>query len=145
MIERKSGGSIVLVASISAHIINFPQPQAAYNTAKAAVMHMTRCFAAEWATHGIRVNSISPGYMDTILNEGDALETARSMWNSRTPMGRMGKPDELNGAAILLCSAAGSYITGSDLKVDGKADLCDYFHSKVPMLIERKLGGISIF
>jgi sorbose reductase len=136
MIERNTAGSIVLVASVSGHIINFPQPQAAYNTAKAAVMHMTRCFAAEWATHGIRVNSISPGYMDTILNEGDALETARGMWKARTPMGRMGKPDELNGVAILLCSAAGSYITGSDIKVDGKIELSNRSPSVVPMLIQ---------
>jgi sorbose reductase len=120
MIKLKTGGSIVLVASISGHVINFPQPQAAYNTAKSAVMHMTRCFAAEWAVHGIRVNSISPGYMDTVLNEGDALEGPREMWRSRTPMGRMGKPNELDGAALLLCSAAGSYITGSDIRVDGK-------------------------
>lgn len=120
MIKRGSGGSIVFIASVSGHIINFPQPQAAYNTAKAAVMHMTRCFAAEWATHGIRVNSISPGYMDTVLNEGEALEAARELWKARTPMGRMGRPDELDGVALLLCSEAGSYITGSDIKVDGE-------------------------
>jgi sorbose reductase len=143
MVKRKTAGSIVFVASVSGHIINFPQPQAAYNTAKAAVMHMTRCFAAEWAIHGIRVNSISPGYMDTVLNEGEALETARGMWNSRTPMGRMGRPDELNGVAILLCSPAGSYITGSDIKVDGKTARNDETPSASNA--DLILGGISVF
>jgi len=75
--------------------------------------------AAELAVHGIRVNSISPGYMDTILNEGEGLEKARQIWTSKNPMGRMGKPWELQGIVVLLCSQAGSYITGADFVVDG--------------------------
>ena len=75
--------------------------------------------AAEWACHGIRVNSVSPGYMDTILNESAGLEEARKTWAQRNPMGRMGIPEELTGAVILLCGAAGSYITGADLVIDG--------------------------
>jgi len=71
--------------------------------------------------HGIRVNSISPGYMDTILNEGPGLEKARRMWGERNPMGRMGDPWELTGPVVLLCSRAGSYINGADLLVDGGA------------------------
>ena len=113
--------SMVFVASVSGHTVNFPQPQAAYNTSKAAVIHMMHSLAAEWARYGIRVNSISPGYMDTRLNEGEELEEARQVWRSRTPMGRMGRRDELNGAVLLLCSAAGAYITGTDIKVDGKS------------------------
>ena len=113
-------GSIVFIASVSGHTVNFPQPQAAYNTSKAATIHMMHSLAAEWARYGIRVNSISPGYMDTRLNEGDDLKEAREIWKSRTPMGRMGRRDELNGAVMLLCSEAGSYITGTDIKVDGK-------------------------
>jgi NAD(P)-dependent dehydrogenase (short-subunit alcohol dehydrogenase family) len=114
------GGCIVFTASISAHLINFPQPQAAYNASKAGVIHMTRSLAAEWAVHGIRVNSISPGYMDTILNAGDNLADLRKIWNSRCPMGRMGDPEELTGAVVLLCSQrAGRYITGADILVDG--------------------------
>ena len=112
-------GAIVLVASISAHHVNYPQPQAAYNVSKAAIVHMTHCLAAEWACHGIRVNCVSPGYMDTILNEGDALEDSRRAWVSRTPMGRMGRIDELSGVIVMLCSPAGSYITGSEIRVDG--------------------------
>lgn len=111
--------SIVLVSSISGHSVNFPQPQVAYNASKAAVRTMARSLAAEWARYGVRVNSISPGYMDTILNEGDGLKVARDTWNERNPMGRMGVPEELCGAVVLLVSGAGRYITGADLVVDG--------------------------
>lgn len=114
-----TGGSIILMASISAHIVNFPQPQVHYNAAKAAVISMKSSLAAEWAVHGIRVNSISPGYMDTILNEGDGLAEHRAIWAKRTPYGRMGNPEELTGAVVLLASKAGSYITGADILVDG--------------------------
>ncbi|KAJ5503883.1 hypothetical protein N7463_006757 [Penicillium fimorum] len=77
------GGCILFTASMSAHYTNFPQPQAAYNASKAGVAHLTRNLAAEWAVHGIRVNSISPGYMDTILNAGDSLADVRKIWDSR--------------------------------------------------------------
>ncbi|KAJ4264541.1 hypothetical protein NW762_005743 [Fusarium torreyae] len=117
--SKGAGGSIILMASISAHIVNFPQPQVHYNAAKAAIISMKSSLAAEWAVHGIRVNSISPGYMDTILNEGDGLAEHRSIWAGRTPFGRMGQPEELTGAVVLLASKAGSYITGADLLVDG--------------------------
>lgn len=70
-------GSIIFISSISAHHVNFPQPQAAYNVSEAAVSHMARSLAAEWAIHGIRVNSISPGYMDTALNVGEHLNDAK--------------------------------------------------------------------
>ncbi|KAF5262426.1 hypothetical protein FOXYS1_6849 [Fusarium oxysporum] len=117
--SRGTGGSIILMASISAHIVNFPQPQVHYNAAKAAIISIKSSLAAEWATYGIRVNSISPGYMDTILNEGDGLAAHRAAWAQRTPYGRMGKPEELTGAVVLLASKAGSYITGADILVDG--------------------------
>ncbi|KAF4964566.1 hypothetical protein FSARC_7525 [Fusarium sarcochroum] len=117
--SKGTGGSIILMASISAHIVNFPQPQVHYNAAKAAIISMKSSLAAEWAVHGIRVNSISPGYMDTILNEGDGLAEQRGVWAGRTPYGRMGKPEELTGVVVLLASKAGSYITGADLLVDG--------------------------
>ncbi|CAG8025335.1 unnamed protein product [Penicillium salamii] len=114
------GGSILLTASMSAHYTNFPQPQAAYNASKAGIAHLTRNLAAEWAVHGIRVNSISPGYMDTILNAGDGLADIRKIWDARCPMGRMGDPEEITGAVVLLCSQrAGRYITGADIIVDG--------------------------
>jgi len=120
MIEQGTGGSIVLIASISGHTTNFPQPQVSYNVSKAGVIMTAKSLAAEWGRYRIRVNTISPGYMDTILNEGKGLDEHKTQWYSRTPLGRMGGKDELNGAVILLCSEAGSFITGTDVKVDGK-------------------------
>ena len=117
------GASIILISSIPAHHVNFPQPQVAYNVSKAGISHMARCLAAEWAVHGIRVNSISPGYMNTALNVGEHLDQAKKVWYARTPMGRMGRPDEIAGVVVMLSSPAGSYITGSDIVVDGKLEL----------------------
>lgn len=121
MAKQGTGGSIMLTASISAHRVNFPQPQVAYNVSKAAIVALKSSLAAEWANHGIRVNSLSPGYMDTVLNAGEGLEEARRSWSNRNPMGRMGSLGELDGVVVLLCSRAGSYITGADFVVDGKA------------------------
>lgn len=119
MAAQGNGGSIILVSSISAHVANFPQPQVHYNASKAALISTKSSLAAEWARYGIRVNSISPGYMDTILYKGDGLEEHRRAWATRIPYGRMGQPEELTGAVILLCSPAGNYITGADILVDG--------------------------
>ena len=91
-----------------------------YNVSKAAVVALKSSLAAEWASHGIRVNSMSPGYMDTVLNEGPGLEEARQSWASRNPMGRMGALGELDGIVVLLCSRAGSYINGADIVADGE-------------------------
>lgn len=123
MAAQKTGGcSITLIASISAHRVNFPQAQAAYNVSKAANVALKSSLAAEWSVHGIRVNSISPGYMDTILNAGEGnIKAARETWASRNPMGRMGAVGELDGVCVLLASRAGSYINGADFVVDGGA------------------------
>jgi len=94
MISQGTGGSIVFTASISGHRVNFPQPQVAYNVSKAALLTLKSCLAAEWARYGIRVNSISPGYMDTILNEGEGIAEGRRVWAERNPTGRMGVPKE---------------------------------------------------
>lgn len=127
MIPQNTGGSIILVASISGHATNFPQPQVNYNISKAGVLMMCKNLAAEWGRYGITVNSISPGYMDTILNEGDGLDEHKKIWLARTPLGRMGGRDELNGAVVLLCSDAARFITGSDIKIDGGyCDPCPY-------------------
>jgi len=119
MILQGAGGSIIFTASISAHRVNFPQPQVAYNVSKSALLSLKNCLAAEWARYGIRVNSISPGYMDTILNEGDGIAEGRAIWANRNPMGRMGMPTELTGAVVMLSSSAGSYINAADVVVDG--------------------------
>ena len=90
-----------------------------YNTSKSAVLQMARSLACELGPQRIRVNTISPGYINTVLNEGDFLAAHRSIWASRTPYGRMGEPEELTGAIVLLASGAGSYITGADILIDG--------------------------
>ncbi|KAL3418533.1 NADP-dependent mannitol dehydrogenase 2 [Phlyctema vagabunda] len=119
MIAQGTRGSIVFTASISGHRVNFPQPQVSYNVSKSAVLTLKNCLAAEWARYGIRVNSISPGYMDTILNEGEGLSSTRQVWNERNPMGRMGTPSELTGVVVFLTSTASSYVNGADIVCDG--------------------------
>ncbi|EPQ31965.1 uncharacterized protein PFL1_00164 [Pseudozyma flocculosa PF-1] len=117
-------GSIVLVASMSAAVTNIPQPQAPYNASKAAVRHMAGSFAVEWAKAGIRVNSLSPGYMltsltRTILDSSPTGKELKQTWENLTPMGRMGNPEDLKGAIIYLASDASAFTTGTDLLVDG--------------------------
>lgn len=119
MVRQGTGGSIILTASISAHRVNFPQPQVAYNVSKAALLALKSSLAAEWARYGIRTNTISPGYMDTILNEGDGIAEHRQIWAERNPSGRMGHPSELTGVVVLLASKASTYINGTDIVVDG--------------------------
>ncbi|RPB29552.1 NAD(P)-binding protein [Terfezia boudieri ATCC MYA-4762] len=119
MIEQKTGGSIVFIASMSGHIVNWPQQQSCYNASKAGVIQLGKSLAAEWAPHNIRVNSISPGYMDTALNRVPALEAQKKLWCSRTPMNRLGNVDELNNIAVFLASDASTFMTGSDLVIDG--------------------------
>ncbi|KAL7923118.1 hypothetical protein ACQKWADRAFT_291266 [Trichoderma austrokoningii] len=119
MVAQGNGGRIIFTASISAHRVNFPQPQAAYNVSKGALLMLKNSLAAEWARYGITVNSISPGYMDTVLNEGEGLAAARKIWNERNPSGRMGLPEELAGVVVMMLSRAGSYMNGADVVVDG--------------------------
>lgn len=117
MIAQGNGGSVVFIASMSGSIVNWPQPQSAYNASKAAVRHLMKSLAAEWAVHRIRCNSISPGYMDTALNR--SYTTLFNEWRDRTPLGRLGDPDELTGACIYLASEASAFCTGSDIIIDG--------------------------
>jgi NAD(P)-dependent dehydrogenase (short-subunit alcohol dehydrogenase family) len=119
MLERKSG-SIVNVASMSGSIVNRPLPQAAYNASKAAVIHLTRSLAAEWASRGVRVNSVSPGYISTDMTSAvfSKPEWAR-VFLDMIPMARIGTPSEIAQAAWFLVSDASSFTTGTDLIVDG--------------------------
>lgn len=118
MIKAGKGGSMIFIASMSGSIVNHPQPQCAYNASKAAVIQLMKSLAAEWAPHNIRVNSISPGYMNTVLNESFDPEM-KKIWYERTPQGRMGHVSDLNGAALYLASDASSFATGTDLIIDG--------------------------
>ena len=119
MLERGSG-SIVNIASMSGIVSNHPQPQSAYNASKAAVITLTRSLAGEWAPRGVRVNSVSPGYIRTPLTELGMSKTEWSdVWLSQTPMGRLAEPEEIAPAVVYLASDAASFATGTNLVVDG--------------------------
>ncbi len=117
MIPRHTG-SIINIGSISARVVNVPQKQAVYNTSKAAVVMLTQSMAVEWSGHGIRVNSISPGYMKTEMTLS-SMAPLFPAWEALTPMERLGEPAELRGALLFLASDASTYVTGHDLVVDG--------------------------
>ena len=113
-------GAIVNIASMSGHIVNRPQPQATYNASKAAVLMLTKSLAVEWAPRGVRVNSISPGYVETALTaRSRAMPERLDVWLQSTPMGRLGRPEEIAGAVLYLVSDAASFVTGADLSIDG--------------------------
>ncbi len=120
MIERGEG-SIINISSMSGFVANYPQPQVGYNASKAGVVMVTRSLASEWAEHGIRVNSIAPGYMRTDLVDG-VLEDDPEMeetWTEYTPMGRLGRPEELGPVVVFLASEASSYMTGEVVAFNG--------------------------
>ncbi len=82
-------------------------------------MHLTRVLALEWARHGIRVNAIAPGYVETELNREFFATSAGQAMIKRIPQLRLGKPEDLDGALLLLASDASRYMTGSTIVVDG--------------------------
>ncbi|MGI5896873.1 MAG: SDR family oxidoreductase [Oscillospiraceae bacterium] len=117
---KQGGGSIINTASMSAHIVNFPQPQCSYNASKAGVIQLTKSLAVEWAMKNVRVNSISPGYIGTELTlNSPSLKPLIEQWNAVAPLHRMGRPDELQAIAVYLAGDASSFTTGSDFVVDG--------------------------
>lgn len=116
-------GKIINTASMSGSIVNRPQKQAAYNTSKAGVIHLTRSLAAEWAPRGVRVNCISPGYTRTQMVQ-ELLDTpigqaVQPEWLAATPLGRMAEVTDLQGALVFLACEASDFVTGADLLVDG--------------------------
>jgi NAD(P)-dependent dehydrogenase (short-subunit alcohol dehydrogenase family) len=117
MVARKTG-SIINSGSISGFIVNRPQWHSAYGISKAAVHHLTKSLAAEWASHGIRVNAIAPGYVRTEIANTE-YDDYRHYWRDEVPMQRYATPDEIAPIALLLASDAGSFITGSVFVVDG--------------------------
>ncbi|MDL2249768.1 SDR family oxidoreductase [Lachnospiraceae bacterium OttesenSCG-928-J05] len=117
---KQGYGSIINTASMSGHIVNVPQPQCAYNASKAGVIMLTKSMAVEWAKKNVRVNCISPGYIGTELISNDPkLKPLVDEWNKIGPMGRIGKPEELQGICVYLAGDSSPFTTGSDFIVDG--------------------------
>lgn len=119
MVDRKNV-SIINVASASAHSANPAVPGIAHTGAKAAVLSMTRQLAMEGAKHQIRCNSISPG--PTVTNQTEAFINNPEFWDVMGPhimLGRPGRPEDIAGCAVFLASDESSWITGTDIRVDG--------------------------
>lgn len=117
---KQGFGSIINTASMSAHIVNVPQPQCAYNASKAGVIQLTKSMAVEWATRNVRVNSISPGYIGTeLITSSQTLIPLIAEWERLSPMHRLGKPEELQAICVYLASDASPFTTGGDFVVDG--------------------------
>jgi NAD(P)-dependent dehydrogenase (short-subunit alcohol dehydrogenase family) len=121
MIERRDG-SIVIVSSVGG--LKGSPVIGAYNVSKAADFQLARNLAVEWGRHNVRVNCIAPGLVRT--------DFARALWENpqtlkavtaTTPLGRIGEPDEIAGAAVFLASKAGSFMTGQTIVVDGGATI----------------------
>lgn len=118
MINKGIRGAIVNMASMSGSIVNVPQWQCSYNASKAAVIHLTKSLAMEWVDEGIRVNSISPGYIATPMSTNNPSEM-NDAFIKLIPMHRMGQAEELMPTILALVSGASAYTTGSDFIVDG--------------------------
>ncbi|MBM6622247.1 glucose 1-dehydrogenase [Micrococcaceae bacterium RIT802] len=114
----RGAGNIVNIGSMSGIIVNRPQWQPAYNASKAAVHHLTRSLAAEWAPSGVRVNALAPGYIRTDMSPVDEPRFHRH-WIEDNPMQRVGNVDELAPAVVFLASDASTFITGTVLVADG--------------------------
>ncbi len=116
---RERGGAIVNIASMSGYIVNRGiEPHAAYGAAKAGVIHLTKGLGVEWAGEGVRVNSVSPGYVRTQMTQRLPQEL-QTMFAEQTPLGRMADVQEIAAPVLFLLGGGASYVTATDLCVDG--------------------------
>lgn len=116
---RHGSGAIVNIASISGLVSHREMHQVHYNASKAAVSHLTRSLATEWASRGIRINSVSPGFTLTPMNHRPEVADLRAAISALIPLGRFATPDEIVGPVLFLLSPAARYCTATDLVVDG--------------------------
>jgi len=118
MLEKQTKGSIINIASLSG--ITALSRVFTYSATKAAVLNLTQNLAREWATQGVRVNALSPGFFPAEQNRKVLTPDRIAQIMGHTPMDRFGEPDELAGALLLMASPkAGSFLTGANIVVDG--------------------------
>ncbi len=119
LMQQTGKGKIINTASVAGVLVPHPQKITAYNTAKAAVIHLTKSLAAEWAEHAINVNAISPGTIHQAQFETEAMQPWLKAWQQQIPAKRLANVEDLIGAAIFLASPASDYMTGQNLIIDG--------------------------
>jgi NAD(P)-dependent dehydrogenase (short-subunit alcohol dehydrogenase family) len=120
LIEAKKPGRIINMSSIYGLVGSSIYRLSAYTATKAGLANLTRQLAIEWAPYGILVNAIAPGWIPTEATEGGIAKTHnRERMESATPLGRLGRPEEIRGAVIYLASPASSYVTGTIISIDG--------------------------
>lgn len=117
LIAVQHNGVVIHIGSILGSRV--AQSVSAYCASKAGLHQLTKAQALEWSRHSLRVNALSPGYIETDLNRDFFMTDAGKRLIKRMPAGRLGKPEELDGALLLLASDAGSFINGTIISVDG--------------------------
>ncbi|MGI6669404.1 MAG: SDR family oxidoreductase [Acetivibrionales bacterium] len=114
---KNGGGKIINIASMTSFVASKRIP--AYAASKGGVMQLTKALSNEWMRHGINVNAIAPGYMETELTKNLINTELGKQHTSRIPAGRWGKPEDLGGVTVFLASAASDYVSGAVIPVDG--------------------------
>ncbi|CAG9937379.1 unnamed protein product [Clonostachys rosea f. rosea IK726] len=119
--ESRRPGSIVIISSMSGNIANRGLSCTAYNSSKAAVQQLCRSVAQEWGQYGIRVNTLSPGYIRTAMTDQLLIENpeVEKTWMAGALLGRLGVPEDFKAPAVFLLSEGASFVHGADLRVDG--------------------------